>query len=1255
MYNPSKKVTEILSKYLEFDPEQLQLGIWSGDLSLSDVNLRGDAIYPKINRMKKSPSGRDPLMLKIVEGTIGHFRIQIPWKRLVWGQGEVIVDIKGVNIIVAFESREETEARQKAAETNGESSEINTQDDDDEPVKKSKEFRKIKQKLLKEAEMRLLQGHHLATWLTHVIKKELSMEVETKKNGDEKLVKGFEKWMKKASSNFVWRFLSGLKLNIEGFKLVVVQDDIEIGLVMPDTHVLNQGKSNSQRRHGDEDQEKTKDDATPSGFGNNERTDNGDQIEKTIKANGVSIYAKRQASRLSQQHQHETSPMVLQPDDYILRPVDFSFSFNFFYPHANSDKRKAGQGGATRGFPDSDTLGGSSQTSSKRRRGKRDKLQLPKSVDGTAETDLVSSFAPEYGGIQRQRSTWTANSDDQVALDAHSKLPPHQRRATNRTMSRSTHNLRSLPSSKRGIVGTRSAPLVRHDDLGSVYASAIAETAISQNTARFDAQMNCGEIRVMCSSRHLEIVNKFFAVGARMRNGRPTSTIAEVMVKGEKAINRRSTMNTASTGLASEKTPPPQLERKRTIASGFSSIHRPRERRVSMGMRNEVAAKARSRRSLVIRSWWHYAYGVVAHEIQKRKKRRDNFREKFVSFDWEKQKQKRNEYVNFYLALQLDVGHHVNSDDTVMSPDAEKLLAIEDELPIEQVLLYRSIARALHMHGIESMPPSLSVLYKDYMSDFAVERRRASGLGNLDTSMKIGRRLSVPQYTLHGLTYEDDGNNLLSMIGSRSNNARRYRSYLEQDNVQLFDEPTKAKKRVVSEKEKARSKRAVRAASMGLGNITEDREYKSYSRQAKMDELGDSKVSFAFDASEDPPDSPQPPPKRKTDNTDVRTVRTFRTTKSAKTRASAIAGTVVDNIYDESSIQAAKFSLSLYFKTVELMIVADEQNLPPADKPVARLSQDDSKSGSSDDVSELSFLSEEDFFREQDSAPIAALEEEVNDNPMLSSTDFLLFGLPENLLLHVTLSPLRCSMLGRSGGSKNVNFTIGSITASGEGCDNLLAIGSRASPTPVPVVSLSKRGSTANSDKNYRISAPSTGPKEAVKFSVVIQEGQKAVQADMAKVHVSLDILLLFKLLQFHKTSDVGAPQRMLPKSAREEARLFILRENPRSPLAGINSSVRIHGVDISVPVDPMQHIDSESSSSQSGSNEGGDHESTPSVCLSTRIIEMYSGTAVNDLCGGAEAGVQVGSLEMLDLNELVASQASLSSHHCVSTNMQEK
>ena len=67
MYNPSKKITELLSTYLEFDPEQLKLGIWSGNLSLSNVNLRQEAIRPLLNTFLQSSDPSKP----DVEATAG--------------------------------------------------------------------------------------------------------------------------------------------------------------------------------------------------------------------------------------------------------------------------------------------------------------------------------------------------------------------------------------------------------------------------------------------------------------------------------------------------------------------------------------------------------------------------------------------------------------------------------------------------------------------------------------------------------------------------------------------------------------------------------------------------------------------------------------------------------------------------------------------------------------------------------------------------------------------------------------------------------------------------------------------------------------------------------------------------------------------------------------------------------------------------------------------------------------------------------
>ena len=54
------------------------------------------------------------------------------------------------------------------------------------------------------------------------------------------------------------------------------------------------------------------------------------------------------------------------------------------------------------------------------------------------------------------------------------------------------------------------------------------------------------------------------------------------------------------------------------------------------------------------------------------------------------------------------MGKHVDADvgedEEELDPDAEELLRIEDDLPIEQILLYRSIARALAIHDFDEMP-----------------------------------------------------------------------------------------------------------------------------------------------------------------------------------------------------------------------------------------------------------------------------------------------------------------------------------------------------------------------------------------------------------------------------------------------------------------------------------------------------------------------------------------------------------------------
>ena len=238
--NPSKMVTDALSEFLEFDPEQLKMAIWSGNLSLKDVNLRQEAIYPHLNKLlnkNKDTTARNhrpPLHMKILQGTIGELDMKIPWKSLAWGQGDVQVDVRNVVITLALEAREETKKRTNV-----------DLDDPDEQGKEGSELplhfdRDVKQRMIKEAEKRLLSGRKVTSWLRKSYKEELERQEKALmgRANLEKSESRMVKWLSGATSGFLWRFYAGLQMKIENLKIVIVQDDIEVGVIMPNIQLL---------------------------------------------------------------------------------------------------------------------------------------------------------------------------------------------------------------------------------------------------------------------------------------------------------------------------------------------------------------------------------------------------------------------------------------------------------------------------------------------------------------------------------------------------------------------------------------------------------------------------------------------------------------------------------------------------------------------------------------------------------------------------------------------------------------------------------------------------------------------------------------------------------------------------------------------------------------------------------------------------------------------------------------------------------
>ena len=88
MYSPSTKLTATLQKYLRFDPEQLSIGLWSGNLRLHDVELREEVF--------------DHPDYTMVSATIGSLNASIPWRTLMISTATV--ELGDVTIVLAPKS-----------------------------------------------------------------------------------------------------------------------------------------------------------------------------------------------------------------------------------------------------------------------------------------------------------------------------------------------------------------------------------------------------------------------------------------------------------------------------------------------------------------------------------------------------------------------------------------------------------------------------------------------------------------------------------------------------------------------------------------------------------------------------------------------------------------------------------------------------------------------------------------------------------------------------------------------------------------------------------------------------------------------------------------------------------------------------------------------------------------------------------------------------------------------------------------------
>ena len=1214
--NPSKKVTEVLSRYLEFDPEQLQLGIWSGNLSLTDVNLREETIYPILNsHLTKSSSSaagpgapsqpqqdyaKPPLRFKLVSGKIGSLSMKIPWQRLVWTQGDVQVDIRNVTIVLALESREETEERKNKGQESVSSHSYDAEEEtavdlENESKKRGTsrgERRRRKQIILREAERRNLAGRSLGPWLHAIKMKEEEDRVKsgtaaadvtaTLKEKESSLLR----WLRSTTSDFLWRFCVGLQMNVENVKILLVQDGIELGLLMPSNKVIP-GKPGKRRsapgvivREAEEQGNSESGGAvTPpqNMVYDGEYDDDGEYVDKQIQSIGTSVYIRKVS------HHHyivnddfKRVPVDVYSSDNILRPVNMDYNFSLFFP-VPPEKRKGKSTQKTaihehrnESVAEESSAGASeSASSTKLRRGKREK-QATWSTDTTAVATEPTTITRQNGPLsalhRRSRTVSTAFPRSLTPLKARRMSSVGSRNIPSK---QGSWQARCIGGHERYESSSSALPLAHPDDIVAFYATATKEGA--GKTAQFKGNLSFGAVHIVCSTGHYNLINAFLAAGSKMRNGRPRMTIRSVLDHGEHSITDE---------LDNSSIPIDQLG-----ASARSDEH---------------AEKAR-----VVRLWWRYVFGALFWELNQRKRLRKIFQQKFLSFSWKQQHYKRREYVRLYISVRLrktDASRHTDDLAPSRSSKEEELLVIEDELSVEQILLYRSLARAVHVRGGTELPTSILELKK---KSEVPDKTPAQGSRGPPPPIQSNASGAAGADPAHGLVHlendKHDGSiveeysNFLSLLEARCEIARQ-RRIADHDDLPSFQPIEK--------------------------------------RSNAVDRGGFDEISFGL-ASES------------------RTIKTSKTHASGPSVAASARETMSSQ---ESASVGMLFEFAVNVDKLELTVV--EEGSAPIGFPSS--SGSGRSSSGSATLSEVSVLTDDArFFREPDDNMTSQIEESEPSGPIFASSDFLLFRAPETIILQLVITPLSFSTLGRIGGSRNLNFSIGQVVATGDNGAQLLEIGS--SPlegAPVREVDVSRQ--------NHRHSVSHHSmPTEALSLSFVDKNNYNFLQCDASLVRGEFDPLTVSRVVAFFSQSSALFPKQLLKRTSREEVRLYVLQQN-ETPFAAWNCSIRMHGCELSLPLKAVQ--------AQEGGEVGGGDFSLGSgsvvpsgaVVLLCSIVEIYSGSAVEELSAAME-GSQVGAdvpgsvgisaqpnaqtrqLSMLDVPELMHVNRSLLSTHWVS------
>jgi hypothetical protein len=290
---------------------------------------------------------------------------------------------------------------------------------------------------------------------------------------------------------------------------------------------------------------------------------------------------------------------------------------------------------------------------------------------------------------------------------------------------------------------------------------------------------------------------------------------------------------------------------------------------------------------------------------------------------------------------------------------------------------------------------------------------------------------------------------------------------------------------------------------------------------------------------------------------------------------------------------------------------------------------------SSSDVSDVSILSDDQlFFDQNDDTSSMPDGESAGDVPIMSSADFLMFGLPRDVLLHVTVSGLVGKTRGQSGSQQILSLAVDNVSIKGEQDCHLLSLKPTrvdGSARPLDEVHIDKQKRTPKKKTAVSFTELEIFQEQAILVSVVSKEIGSKLQCDLCKAVVTIDLKAAAKIYDFFSKVQVTFPQPLIAPTQVYALREYVLQHLAAAETAmknsneGISSAVRLQGLEVAI-AGPDDGDSLSRKVSGSSADTATTRDAKSKVKVSLKMIEYYDGSLFEDILSLSNDYIEEGS-----------------------------